>query len=181
MTRQNVQKAMEGAGLNVREFAGGGTLVGSCGTAEVHAVIGSRGWMLRNRHFGASRTCFAKRLAQVADFCSREVAASRVPGASGINILPQPQPLTGIAGATLQRAQRAMALAVTMAAPGVYQVQGGAEPHWVNLVDASVPACDCGDYLFRERICKHQMAARFAAGEHPHAVLLEALRAEVEA
>jgi hypothetical protein len=54
--------------------------------------------------------------------------------------------------------------------PGVYMVDGGTEPHWVNTVDPDVPACDCGDHLWRERVCKHGMAVLLHQRD-PHARL----------
>jgi hypothetical protein len=34
----------------------------------------------------------------------------------------------------------------------------------VDLFTASVPRCDCGDHLWRERVCKHILAALLREG-----------------
>src|SRR5688572_607841 len=36
--------------------------------------------------------------------------------------------------------------------------------HWVDLYTMSFPRCDCGDHLWRERICKHILAALLREG-----------------
>jgi hypothetical protein len=58
------------------------------------------------------------------------------------------------------RLARAVNLRVTVPAhPGEpYLVDGGDEPHWVNLAAVDEPACDCGDHLFRENLCAHALA-----------------------
>lgn len=55
--------------------------------------------------------------------------------------------------------RRSASLRVEPTGEGVYLVDGGEEPHWVNTRDQSAPACDCGDHLFRDRACKHVVAA----------------------
>jgi hypothetical protein len=34
----------------------------------------------------------------------------------------------------------------------------------VDLYTASHPRCDCGDYIWRDRVCKHIMAALMREG-----------------
>ena len=46
-----------------------------------------------------------------------------------------------------------------------YRVTGGDSTHWVDLVSPDHPRCDCGDYLWREVICKHIIAARLREGD----------------
>ena len=47
---------------------------------------------------------------------------------------------------------------------GRYHVVGGDHAHWVDLYTASIPRCDCGDHIWRERICKHILAALLREG-----------------
>jgi hypothetical protein len=35
----------------------------------------------------------------------------------------------------------------------------------VDLISRDHPRCDCGDYLWRETICKHIIAARLREGD----------------
>lgn len=44
---------------------------------------------------------------------------------------------------------------------GIYAVHSpqSGERHYVNLADPDCPACDCGDHVFRERLCAHALAA----------------------
>lgn len=46
-----------------------------------------------------------------------------------------------------------------------YLVTGGDTTHWVDLVSPDHPRCDCGDYLWRDMICKHIIAARLREGD----------------
>jgi hypothetical protein len=61
------------------------------------------------------------------------------------------------------RLERSLALSGQRTEPGKYLVSGGQEQHWVNLIDN--PRCDCGDYLWRERTCKHILAALLREGD----------------
>ena len=45
-----------------------------------------------------------------------------------------------------------------------YRIRGGDMEHWVDLYTTSHPRCDCGDHLWRERICKHILAALLREG-----------------
>jgi hypothetical protein len=44
-------------------------------------------------------------------------------------------------------------------------VTGGDEPHWVDLYTRQLPRCDCGDHLWRERVCKHILAVMLREGD----------------
>jgi hypothetical protein len=63
------------------------------------------------------------------------------------------------------RLERCLGLSVQAAGRGRYLVSGGTEPHWVDLHSRLVPRCDCGDHLWRERICKHILAAMLREGD----------------
>lgn len=68
-------------------------------------------------------------------------------------------------GVDLDRLERGIGLRVQAAGRGRYRVAGGAETHWVDLYSAQHPRCDCGDHLWRERICKHILAALLREGD----------------
>lgn len=61
-----------------------------------------------------------------------------------------------------ERLTRALELTVTdVLDTGVYAIvspQSG-DTHYVNLRDIDCPACDCGDHIYRERLCAHALAA----------------------
>jgi hypothetical protein len=63
------------------------------------------------------------------------------------------------------RLERCLGLTVQPAGRGRYLVTGGDEPHWVDLYAPLVPRCDCGDHLWRERVCKHILAAMLREGD----------------
>ena len=67
-------------------------------------------------------------------------------------------------GVDLDRLERSLGLTGERVAPGRYRVSGGAHDHWVDLYTAGHPRCDCGDHLWRERICKHILAALLREG-----------------
>ena len=46
----------------------------------------------------------------------------------------------------------------------VYRQLYGDHAHWVDLYTTSIPRCDCGDHIWRERICKHILAALLREG-----------------
>ena len=70
-------------------------------------------------------------------------------------------------GVDLGRLERSLVLHGERIAEGRYRVTGGDHEHWVDLITASHPRCDCGDHLWRERICKHILAALLREGnEH---------------
>lgn len=63
------------------------------------------------------------------------------------------------------RLERSLGLRVRRVGRGRYQVTGGKEPHWVDLYTARMPRCDCGDHLWRERVCKHILAVMLREGD----------------
>lgn len=79
------------------------------------------------------------------------------------------------------RLERALGLRAEPAGLGRYRIIGGESEHWVDVHAASHPHCDCGDYIWRDRVCKHIMAALMREGNERviRAVgeLLAALRA----
>jgi hypothetical protein len=68
-------------------------------------------------------------------------------------------------GVDLPRLERSLGLRVEPLGRGRYRVSGGDEPHWVDLCSAAHPRCDCGDHLWRDRICKHILAALLREGD----------------
>lgn len=67
-------------------------------------------------------------------------------------------------GVDLDRLERSLGLAGERVGPGRYRVLGGEADHWVDLYGTSHPRCDCGDHLWRDRICKHILAALLREG-----------------
>jgi SWIM zinc finger len=67
-------------------------------------------------------------------------------------------------GVDVSRLERSLALKGERVADGRYHFTGGAQEHWVDLYTAQYPRCDCGDHLWRERICKHILAALIREG-----------------
>jgi hypothetical protein len=67
-------------------------------------------------------------------------------------------------GVDLDRLERSLWLRGERLGGGRYRVTGGAQDHWVDLYTADHPRCDCGDHLWRERICKHILAALLREG-----------------
>lgn len=63
------------------------------------------------------------------------------------------------------RLERSLALRVERVGVGRYRVSGGEEPHWVDLYTRRLPRCDCGDHLWRERVCKHILAVMLREGD----------------
>ena len=79
-----------------------------------------------------------------------------------------PSPLIDFArdgGVDASRLERSLGLVARPAGVGRYCVLGGSEPHWVDLHTAQHPRCDCGDHLWRNRICKHILAAMLREGD----------------
>lgn len=68
------------------------------------------------------------------------------------------------AGVDLDRLERSLGLEARRVGIGRYEIIGGDHPHWVDLYTASVPRCDCGDHIWRDRICKHILAALLREG-----------------
>ena len=67
-------------------------------------------------------------------------------------------------GVDLDRLERSLGLRGERVGQGRYRVTGGDHEHWVDLYTSSMPRCDCGDHLWRERICKHILAALLREG-----------------
>ena len=67
-------------------------------------------------------------------------------------------------GVDLDRLERSLRLEGRRVGEGQYHVVGGHHEHWVDLYSASIPRCDCGDHLWRDRICKHILAALLREG-----------------
>ena len=62
------------------------------------------------------------------------------------------------------RLERSLALKGKRVGEDRYYFTGGSQEHWVDLYTAQHPRCDCGDHLWRERICKHILAALIREG-----------------
>lgn len=67
-------------------------------------------------------------------------------------------------GVDLDRLERSLKLDGRRVGDGRYHVVGGDHDHWVDLYTMSVPRCDCGDHIWRDRICKHILAALLREG-----------------
>jgi len=80
-------------------------------------------------------------------------------------------------GIDVARLERSLALKGRRVGEGRYHFTGGAQEHWVDLYTALHPRCDCGDHLWRERICKHILAALLREGNER---VVRALGAVVE-
>ena len=63
-----------------------------------------------------------------------------------------------------RRLERSLGLVGVRVGDGRYRVRGGREPHWVDLYTAHIPRCDCADHLWREKLCKHILAALLREG-----------------
>jgi hypothetical protein len=85
-------------------------------------------------------------------------------------------------GVDLDRLERSLGLEGERVAPGRYRVTShdGAHEHWVDLSTAAHPRCDCGDHLWRERICKHILAALLREGNARVVSALPRLLARVQ-
>ena len=60
------------------------------------------------------------------------------------------------------RLHRAIWLDTERMGPGRYKVEGGRDPH---LVDLAAGGCDCADAAYREAVCKHELAAQLREGD----------------
>jgi hypothetical protein len=72
---------------------------------------------------------------------------------------------TDLGDIEMRRVERGVQLACEPAGDGRYRVTGGNTTHWVDLISRDHPRCDCGDYLWRDAICKHIIAARLREGD----------------
>ena len=84
-------------------------------------------------------------------------------------------------GVTAERLERSLHLKAARVAPGRYRITGGAQIHWVDLYTTSHPRCDCGDHLWRDRVCKHILAALLREGDERVLVALRDLIAGLRA
>ena len=80
-------------------------------------------------------------------------------------------------GVDIARLERSLALKGDRIGEGRYHFTGGAQDHWVDLYTTLHPRCDCGAYVWRERICKHILAALIREGNEG---VVRALSAVVE-
>jgi hypothetical protein len=65
----------------------------------------------------------------------------------------------------LDRLERGVQLVAERTGQRRFRVTGGASEHWVDLgATGARPRCDCGDYLWRDRDCKHILAAMLHEG-----------------
>ena len=64
----------------------------------------------------------------------------------------------------ITRLERSLSLKGERVGDGRYHFSGGAHDHWVDLYTTGHPRCDCGDHLWRDRICKHILAALIREG-----------------
>ena len=67
-------------------------------------------------------------------------------------------------GVDLDRLERCLTLEGQRVGDGLHHVTGGSHDHWVDLYSSTMPRCDCGDHLWREKICKHILAALLREG-----------------
>jgi hypothetical protein len=100
----------------------------------------------------------------------------------GHALQPAPQPaidFDAAGGIDLERLGRSLQLRAERIGSGRYRVVGGDSDHWVDLYTTSHPRCDCGDHLWRERICKHILAALLREGNERVVSALGPLFAQV--
>ena len=69
----------------------------------------------------------------------------------------------------LGRLERGLELEGVQVGDGRWRMDGGREPHWVDLRTPNTPRCDCGDHLWRDAMCKHILAALLREG-HPRVI-----------
>ena len=75
----------------------------------------------------------------------------------------------------LDRLERSLGLRSERIERGRYRITGGRSEHWVDLYTTAHPRCDCGDHLWRERVCKHILAALLREGNERVVVAIAAL------
>jgi uncharacterized Zn finger protein len=72
---------------------------------------------------------------------------------------------TGGLAVDLDRLERGVQLTAERTGARRFRVSGGRSEHWVDLgATGARPRCDCGDYLWRDRDCKHILAAMLHEG-----------------
>lgn len=67
--------------------------------------------------------------------------------------------LDAAGGIDPDRLTRALSLELERIGPGQYHIHGGREPQHVDLRSPDIPRCSCGDFAFRDRVCKHLLRA----------------------
>lgn len=82
-------------------------------------------------------------------------------------------------GIDLGRLERSLQLRGERIGHGRYRVVGGTTDHWVDLYTTAHPRCDCGDHLWRDRICKHILAALLREGNERVVTALGTLFAQL--
>lgn len=87
--------------------------------------------------------------------------------------MPEPAINMERVGIDLDRLERSLRLRAERIGPGRFRIDGGEHAHWVDLYTTDLPRCDCADHLWRERICKHILAALLREGDEQ---VLAALR-----
>ncbi len=83
-------------------------------------------------------------------------------------------------GVDLGRLERSLRLRGERVGRGRYRVTGGRHDHWVDLYTQSHPRCDCGDHLWRDRVCKHILAALLREGNERVLIELPRLFERIE-
>ena len=73
--------------------------------------------------------------------------------------------LRAAGGVDPARLERSLGLRVRRIGRGRYRVWGGSEPHYVDLYTRRMPRCDCGDHIWRDRVCKHILAVMLREGD----------------
>lgn len=63
------------------------------------------------------------------------------------------------------RLERSLGLRAEHVGYGRYRIVGGESEHWVDLYSSAHPRCDCGDYLWRDIVCKHILAGLMREGD----------------
>ncbi|NUS97564.1 MAG: SWIM zinc finger family protein [Gemmatimonadaceae bacterium] len=74
---------------------------------------------------------------------------------------------TPVVAVDLDRLERGVQLVCERVGQRRFRVTGGSHEHWVDLgANGARPRCDCGDYTWRDRDCKHILAAMLHEGNH---------------
>ena len=79
--------------------------------------------------------------------------------------MPEMIDIEAAGGVESGRLERGVTLVAERIERGRYRVHGGREEHYVDLSTPNTPRCDCGDHLWRDRVCKHILAALLREGD----------------
>ena len=82
-------------------------------------------------------------------------------------------------GIDFDRLERSLNLRAERIGGGRFRIDGGEHSHWVDLYTTDPPRCDCADPLWRERICKHILAALLREGNERVLAALQELVASL--